>query len=235
MHGSNRLGGNSLSDLLVFGRRAGRYAAQYALTVPPGVRSVVDRAQLDAVAAQALAPFDTAVGSDSARPPENPYQLQSDLQEVMQRLVGIIRTEPELVRALREIEALRIRAGRVTVVGHRQYNPGWHLALDLRSLLTVAECIATAALARRESRGGHTRDDFPLADPAFGAVNHVLRLADDRLVLTAEPLPAMPAELARLFEETPTGVAATAGSGSSTSSTSSRSSRSETPTGGKGA
>ncbi len=126
----------------------------------------------------------------------------------MQRLVGIIRTEPELARALKEIETLRSRARHVAVVGHRQYNPGWHLALDLGSLLTVAECIATAALARRESRGGHTRDDYPSADPAFATLNHVLRLHDERLVLTAEPLPAMPPEFAALFEQAGAGIPA---------------------------
>ncbi|WP_131785314.1 fumarate reductase/succinate dehydrogenase flavoprotein subunit [Protofrankia symbiont of Coriaria ruscifolia] len=215
MHGSNRLGGNSLSDLLVFGRRAGMYAARYAQSVPPHKRAMADDAQINAVAAQALAPFDTTfaqdttkVGASHTHPPENPYQLQNDLQEVMQRLVGIIRTEPELARALKEIETLRSRARHVAVVGHRQYNPGWHLALDLGSLLTVAECIATAALARRESRGGHTRDDYPSADPAFATLNHVLRLRDERLVLTAEPLPAMPPEFAALFEQAGAGISA---------------------------
>ncbi len=232
MHGSNRLGGNSLSDLLVFGRRAGLHAARYAQSLPARKRAVADDAQIDATAAAALAPFAAALtpgsvqagtasaegtassarGTTSARdsartsvspshPPENPYQLQNDLQDVMQRLVGIIRTESELVRALKEIETLRSRARHVAVVGHRQYNPGWHLALDLGSLLTVAECITTAALARRESRGGHTRDDYPSADPAFATLNHVLRLRDGRLVLTTEPLPAMPPELAALFED----------------------------------
>ncbi|KLL11239.1 fumarate reductase/succinate dehydrogenase flavoprotein subunit [Protofrankia coriariae] len=232
MHGSNRLGGNSLSDLLVFGRRAGLHAARYAQSLPAHKRAVADDAQIDATAAAALAPFAAALtpgsaqagtasaegtassagGTTSARdsagtsvspshPPENPYQLQNDIQDVMQRLVGIIRTESELVRALKEIETLRSRARHVAVVGHRQYNPGWHLALDLGSLLTVAECITTAALARRESRGGHTRDDYPSADPAFATLNHVLRLRDGRLVLTTEPLPAMPPELAALFED----------------------------------
>ncbi|WP_322766639.1 fumarate reductase/succinate dehydrogenase flavoprotein subunit [Frankia sp. Cr1] len=205
MHGSNRLGGNSLSDLLVFGRRAGLHAAWYARTVPAEARGVADDAQVNAIAEQALVPF-SATAAEAA--PENPYQLQLDLQEVMQNLVGIIRTEPELVRALMEIEALQARARRVAVAGHRQYNPGWHLAVDLRSLLTVAECIARSALARRESRGGHTRDDFPQPDPVFATVNHVLRLRADRLVLTAEPLPALPAELAHLFQ-----AAATSGKG----------------------
>jgi succinate dehydrogenase / fumarate reductase flavoprotein subunit len=144
-----------------------------------------------------VAPFDRAAG-DSER--ENPYQIQLDLQDVMQSLVGIIRTEHELTEALKEIESLRERAQRVVVEGHRQYNPGWHLAIDLNSLLLVSECIATAALARKESRGGHTRDDYPKPDPEFGKVNHVLRLRDGRIDLTAEPLPELPAELAALFD-----------------------------------
>jgi succinate dehydrogenase / fumarate reductase flavoprotein subunit len=204
MHGSNRLGGNSLSDLLVFGRRAGLHAARYARSVPAAAREVADAAQVDAIVTQALAPFSGTGGTGSAssvHAAENPYQLQIDLQEVMQTLVGIIRTGPDLAQALREIGVLRARAHRVAVPGHRQYNPGWHLAVDLRSLLTVAECIATAALARRESRGGHTRDDFPRPDPAFAAVNHVLRLRDGRLELRAEPLPPLPADLAHLFEQ----------------------------------
>ncbi|WP_239311892.1 fumarate reductase/succinate dehydrogenase flavoprotein subunit [Frankia sp. Cj3] len=205
MHGSNRLGGNSLSDLLVFGRRAGLYAARYAQAVPAGVRGVATDAEVHAIVEQVLAPFSTTNahtnGHTGATAAENPYQLQIDLQEVMQSLVGIIRTETELAQALAEIEALRARARRVAVTGHRQYNPGWHLAIDLRSLLTVAECIATCAMARKESRGGHTRDDFPRPDPAFATVNHVLRLRADRLELTAEPLPPLPAELAHLFDQ----------------------------------
>jgi len=214
MHGSNRLGGNSLGDLLVFGRRAGLYAAAYAAGLAE--RPVADDAQVQAVAAAALDPFGAtgstgsaaAAGSAAAPaapagPPENPYTLQSDLQEVMQNLVGIIRTEAELIRALKEIETLRERAGRVQVEGHRQYNPGWHLAIDIRSMLTVSECIAAAALARKESRGGHTRDDYPGPSPEFGQVNHVLRLVEGRLELTAVPLDPVPAELADLFAASP--------------------------------
>src|SRR5512135_764026 len=196
MHGSNRLGGNSLSDLLVFGRRAGLYAAEYARAVPARSRPIVDDEQVQAIAGQALAPFDD-VGQ------ENAYQLQMELQDLMQELVGIIRTEEELARALKEIDLLRQRASRVGVEGHRQYNPGWHLALDLNSLLTVSECIATAALARKESRGGHTRDDYPKPDPEFAKVNHVLRLHGRTLTLTTEPLPQMPDDLRALFEDAP--------------------------------
>ena len=159
MHGSNRLGGNSLSDLLVFGRRAGEAAAAYAsgLEQRPAVSDEAVRAgQWDA-----LAPFQAEGG-------DNPYTIQQDLQQTMNDLVGIIRTAPELEDALARIEALKERAATMSVEGHRQYNPGWHLALDLRNMLVVSEAIAKAALAREESRGGHTRDDFPKPSPEWG-------------------------------------------------------------------
>jgi succinate dehydrogenase / fumarate reductase flavoprotein subunit len=192
LHGSNRLGGNSLSDLLVFGRRAGLAAAEQALSekAMPGL----DEAQVQAAIAEALAPFERDTG-------ENPYALQRDLQDTMQTLVGIIRTEVELEKAREELSVLQERAARVSVEGNRQYNPGWHLALDLRSLLTVSQCITLAALARKESRGGHTRDDYPNPDPELGKVNMVVRLVDGELTVTPEPLPQMPPELAELFEE----------------------------------
>jgi succinate dehydrogenase / fumarate reductase flavoprotein subunit len=191
MHGSNRLGGNSLSDLLVFGRRAGLYAALYAKDF--GGQVVVDADQVEAVVAEMLEPF-------SRSGAENPYAIQAELQETMQSLVGIIRTETELREALRRIEQLKARAGKVRVDGGREYNPGWHTALDLRSLLTVAECTTAAALERTESRGGHTRDDHPYADDAWGKLNVVLRLRDGQLQIAREPLPEMPAELKALFE-----------------------------------
>jgi succinate dehydrogenase / fumarate reductase flavoprotein subunit len=193
MHGANRLGGNSLSDLLVFGRRAGEYAARYAsgLTMTP----VVDSGAVEAVARQALRPFDAAGG-------ENPYAIQQDLQECMQNLVGIIRTEDELEKALGELALLEERAARVQVEGHRQYNPGWHLALDLRSLLAVSECIARAARERRESRGAQTRDDYPGTDPKFGKATVVVRQREGTLSVALEPLPPMPDELTQLLEET---------------------------------
>src|SRR3712207_636601 len=153
MHGSNRLGGNSLSDLLVFGRRAGEAAAAYAFGLG-GSRPAVARDAVTAASTSALAPFESTGG-------ENPYTIQQDLQQAMNDLVGIIRTAEELRQSLKEIEALKERASRLVVEGHRQYNPGWHLAIDLRNMLLVSECIAKAALAREESRGGHTRDDFP--------------------------------------------------------------------------
>jgi succinate dehydrogenase / fumarate reductase flavoprotein subunit len=192
MHGSNRLGGNSLSDLLVFGRRAGLHAALYAKDF--GGTLTVDSGQVAEAARQMVAPFERTGG-------DNPYAIQSDLQETMQSLVGIIRTETELQEALRRLETLKERARKVRVEGHRQYNPGWHTALDLESLLTVAECSARAALERKESRGGHTRDDHPYTDDTWGKVNVVLRLKDGRIQVSREPLPEMPPELKALFQE----------------------------------
>jgi len=193
MHGSNRLGGNSLSDLVVFGRRAGLAAAEYA----QGLRETpeVDEPAVAALAAEALEPFEREGG-------ENPYTIHQQLQDTMQSLVGIIRTEVELKQALEEIAELQDRAAHVAVEGHRQYNPGWHMSIDLRSMLAVSRCVAMAALERTESRGGHTRDDFPGPDPKWGGVNVRVRLGDggdpavDHL-----PLPVMPDELKALFEE----------------------------------
>jgi succinate dehydrogenase / fumarate reductase flavoprotein subunit len=192
MHGANRLGGNSLSDLLVFGRRAGVFAAEYARSL--GSHPEVDPHAVDAAVASATAPFEAEGG-------ENPYQIQHDLQEVMQSLVGIIRTEGELEKAEEELATLRERAARVRVEGSLQYNPGWHQVLDLRSLLTVSECVTKAALARKESRGGHTRDDYPLTDPELGKLNMVVRIRDGVLTVTPAPIPPMPDELADVLEE----------------------------------
>jgi len=192
MHGSNRLGGNSLSDLLVFGRRAGLHAALYAKNFAGAL--TVDAGQVEQAARQMLAPFERAGG-------ENPYTIQSELQETMHTLVGIIRNEAELKEAATRIERLKERARKVRVEGHRQYNPGWHTALDLESLLAVAECSAMAALERKESRGGHTRDDHPYTDDTWGKLNVVLRWKDGRVQVSREPLPEMPAELKALFQE----------------------------------
>jgi succinate dehydrogenase / fumarate reductase, flavoprotein subunit len=192
LHGSNRLGGNSLSDLLVFGRRAGLHAALYAKDF--GGQLTVDAGQVESIIRAALAPFERAGA-------ENPYAIQSELQETMQILVGLIRTEGELKEALKRIEKLKERAAKVGVEGHRQYNHGWHTALDVESLLTVAEGCAGAALERTESRGGHTRDDHPYTDDQWGTVNVVLRQRNEALQLTREPLPQMPAELKQLFQE----------------------------------
>ena len=193
MHGSNRLGGNSLSDLLVFGRRAGASAAAYASGLV-GQRPVINPADLDAAAAEALAPFQIQGG-------ENPYTIQNDLQATMQQLVGIIRTAAEMEQALVAIDQLKKRATHLSVEGNRQYNPGWHLALDLASLLRVAECIARAALERQESRGGHTRDDYPATEPAWGKLNIVCRESGDGVIVHTQELAAMPAELRALFED----------------------------------
>ncbi|RLV50155.1 fumarate reductase/succinate dehydrogenase flavoprotein subunit [Nocardioides mangrovicus] len=195
MHGSNRLGGNSLSDLLVFGRRAGEAAAAYAEGT---ARSRPTVAEADVAVAQerALAPF-----SGGEKASENPYTIQSELQQTMNDLVGIIRTAAELEESLVEIEAYQERARHLIVEGHRQYNPGWHLALDLANMLLVSECIAKAALARQESRGGHTRDDFPGPDPTWGAKNLVLSLdaTGTGVNLKEQPLPVMPDELKEYF------------------------------------
>ncbi len=195
MHGANRLGGNSLSDLLVFGRRAGIGAVEYArgLSHTP----TPDPAAVEAGAADALARFDHDGG-------ENPYTLHHELQEAMQSLVGIIRTASELARALELLDEFDGRARRVGVDGHRQFNPAWHLALDLESMLAVARATTLAAIARRESRGGHTRDDFPLADPEhFAKVNMVVRLADGAAEVSERPVAALPDELAALLGEGP--------------------------------
>ncbi|HET6699901.1 MAG TPA: FAD-binding protein, partial [Nocardioidaceae bacterium] len=196
MHGSNRLGGNSLSDLLVFGRRAGHNAAYYAYRSRER-RPRVAEDDVRRAAEEALAPFTAAEASAG----ENPYTIQKDLQDVMQRLVGIIRRADELRESLGEIEALKQRAQHLSVEGHRQYNPGWHLALDLRNMLMVSECIARAALEREESRGGHTRDDFPDPDPEWGALNLALTWHDEHVHLARQPLPQMPDELRVLFDE----------------------------------
>ena len=149
-----------------------------------------------AAAEQALAPFAIEDGG------ENPYTIQKDLQETMQRLVGIIRKREELEESLVEIEKLKERAKKLAVEGHRQYNPGWHLAIDLRNMLIVSECIAKAALARQESRGGHTRDDFPKTDPSWGAKNLIVTLntAGTGVDLSEKPLPVMPDELKKYFD-----------------------------------
>jgi len=169
MHGSNRLGGNSLSDLLVFGARAGLGAAEYVEGLGEN-RPTVDPSLIDEASRQALAPFEEEGG-------ENPYTLHQEIQQTMNDLVGIIRTAEEIERALVKLDELRTRAEHLTVEGHRQFNPGWHLALDLRNMLVVSECVARAALLRQESRGGHTRDDFPGMDPAWRRKNLVCSVA----------------------------------------------------------
>jgi succinate dehydrogenase / fumarate reductase, flavoprotein subunit len=192
MHGSNRLGGNSLSDLLVFGRRAGLNAA-YARVRLRGDRPRVRPEQVREAAQRALRPF-------SEEGDENPYALQAQLQEVMHNLVGIIRRRDEMEEALVEVEKFRERIQHLAVEGHRQYNPGWHLALDLRNMLLVSECIARAALERTESRGGHTREDFPAADLEWGRLNLVCMADETGVTLKRQPLPQMPKYLTALFD-----------------------------------
>ncbi|MGH9294783.1 MAG: FAD-binding protein, partial [Acidimicrobiales bacterium] len=192
MHGANRLGGNSLSDLLVFGRRAGLAAGERALSVPE-VR--LDQTAALEVEREGLSYFDNDGG-------ENPYAVHHDLQEAMQSLVGIIRTASELAEAKEVLVELGERARKASVRGSRAFNPGWHLALDLESMLAVANCTTLGAIERRESRGGHTREDFPKADDAFGEVNMVSRYRDGSYAVTPEPKPVIPAELGALVEET---------------------------------
>ncbi len=192
MHGSNRLGGNSLSDLLVFGRRAGIAAAERALGAPGTTE--VSEAQVAEVATHATSWFDNE-GT------ENPYAVHHDLQETMQSLVGIIRVESELLEAKDELVELEERAARCVVEGNVSFNPGWHLALDLESMLAVSNCTTLSAIERRESRGGHTREDYPGFRPEFENVNMVTRLTDGKYVVVQEPKPQMPDELAKLFAD----------------------------------
>jgi succinate dehydrogenase / fumarate reductase flavoprotein subunit len=194
MHGSNRLGGNSLSDLLVFGKRAGAYAAAYADEVGP---VTVSQAALDAAVETALAPLNRGTGG------ENPYTVWHDLQEVMQSLVGIIRRQGELEESIKLLADLRPRVANVGATGGRKFNPGWHLALDLRNMLIVSECTARAALEREESRGGHTREDFPKMSDKWRQINLVcsLNAAGDGIDLRHQPLPVLRPELLGLFEK----------------------------------
>ncbi len=197
LHGANRLGGNSLSDLIVFGKRAGEFAAKFAKEHSAGQ---TNDSQIEAIARQTLEPFDR--GATAGGSAEGPYQVQHDLQEMMQSLVGIVRREEEMVRALAGIEKLSERAGRIAVYGHREYNPGWNTALDLKNLLTVSEAITRSAIERKESRGGHFREDFPNKDAGFGKVNIVVRKnSDGTMNVRREPIPEMPAELKQVIEE----------------------------------
>jgi succinate dehydrogenase / fumarate reductase, flavoprotein subunit len=192
MHGSNRLGGNSLSDLLVFGKRAGDGAADY-LEALGGAKPVVAQADLDAAVAEALAPFTREVG-------ESPYEVHAELQQTMNDLVGIIRREQELKDALAALEKFKERAKTLAVPGERAYNPGWHYAQDVRNMLLVGECVAMAALEREESRGGHTREDHPAMEPEWRKVNLILTLDGDKIDMVHQPLPVIRPDLLDLFD-----------------------------------
>jgi succinate dehydrogenase / fumarate reductase flavoprotein subunit len=193
MHGSNRLGGNSLSDLLVFGRRAGLYASEYASSLEGDVPAVVD-ADVEASLEEALAPLENPDG-------ENPYAMHHELQVMMNELVGIIRKQEEVQQAIVRIEEIKPRHRKVGATGGRRFNPGWHVALDLRNMLIVSECVAKAALEREESRGGHTRDDFPTMSDQWRKVNLICTLTDDgKVELVHQPIPQIRPDLLALFD-----------------------------------
>jgi succinate dehydrogenase / fumarate reductase, flavoprotein subunit len=191
MHGSNRLGGNSLSDLLVFGKRAGDGAADYLESL--GGAPVIAQADLDAAVAEAIAPFNRTDG-------ESPYEVHAELQQTMNDLVGIIRREQEVKDALAALEKFKERYDALSVPGERAYNPGWHYAQDLRNMLLVAECVAMAALEREESRGGHTREDHPEMSPDWRKVNLILTLNGDAVEMVHQPLPVIREDLLDLFD-----------------------------------
>jgi succinate dehydrogenase / fumarate reductase flavoprotein subunit len=193
LHGANRLGGNSLSDLLVFGKRAGEYAARFAKDHPA---ARVNPDQVNDAAFRALDFFGRNMDHDG------PFQIQHALQDVMQDLVGIVRRAEEMERALDSIHQLKARANNVAVSGNREYNPGWHAAMDLTNLLTVSEAVARAGYERKESRGAHFRDDYPLKDEAYGTFNIVIRKGrDGRMQVSREPLAPLSPELRQVIEE----------------------------------
>jgi succinate dehydrogenase / fumarate reductase flavoprotein subunit len=192
INGANRLGGNSLSDLLVFGKRAGEFAAKFAKENSLGK---FDNDKIESAAREALAPFDRSNG-------ENPYQVQKDLQDTMQDLVGIVRNESEMRNALEKINVFKKRAEKAAVTGNREYNPGWHTALDLKNLLTVSEAITRAALERKESRGAQFREDYQNKDDRFSKVNTIVsKAADGPMHVRLEPLPEMPDYLKQIIDE----------------------------------
>jgi succinate dehydrogenase / fumarate reductase, flavoprotein subunit len=193
LHGANRLGGNSLSDLLVFGKRAGEHAARFAAERGVGR---ANGSEVEEVARLALEPFSRNGGG------EGPYQIQQELQDMMQDLAGIVRVEDEMERARDRLRDLRQRAGRVAVSGNREYNPGWHTALDLENLITVSEAVVLAGLARRESRGAHFRNDYPEKEESFGRFNFVIRKVEDgEMRIDRASIPEMPAELAAIIRD----------------------------------
>ncbi len=194
LHGANRLGGNSLSDLLVFGKRAGEYAARFARE---SATPRVNEAEADAAVREALAPFDRPSNGASGA-----FQIQHELQDFMQDLVGIVRNEADMQQALGRIHELSTKSRQVAVSGHRGYNPGWHTALDLRCMLIVSEAVTRAALERKESRGAQFREDYPEKSAEYAKFNIVVRKGGNgRMELTRRPIPPLPAELAAIIEE----------------------------------
>jgi succinate dehydrogenase / fumarate reductase flavoprotein subunit len=191
MHGSNRLGGNSLSDLLVFGKRAGEFAALHAKQ--RAAMPAINPDDVERAAREALTPFDAPTG-------ENAYTIHGDLQTIMQRRVGIVRSEEDLKIALEELARLHARAARVKATGNIQYNPGWHLALDLKNMIDISEAVTRAALTRTESRGAHTREDYPDSDKEWGRKNVIIGKEGDALRVSEAPLPAPPAELSEILK-----------------------------------
>jgi succinate dehydrogenase / fumarate reductase flavoprotein subunit len=191
LHGSNRLGGNSLSDLLVFGRRAGRAAAEFANR---SSSTNVDSLQLEQAEREMLAPFERTEG-------EFPYPIHHDLQETMGTLVGIFRSEEDLKKALGELDKLKPRLAKARIDGSRMFNPGWHLTRDLKNMLLISEAVTRCALARRESRGAHSRIDFPNYDPVWEKKNNVVIKQGDTMAVEERPVPEMPPELKQLLEE----------------------------------
>ncbi len=192
INGANRLGGNSLSDIVVFGKRAGEFAAKFA---KENSLATIDQEKVGLVAREAVAPFERSAG-------ENPYQVQKDLQEMMQDNVGIVRNESEMTSALNHLKTFWELANRAGVTGHREFNPGWHTALDLKNLLVVSEAITRAALERKESRGAQFREDYPNKDDTFAKVNTMVWRGDDSsMQIRLEPLPEMPDYLQQVIEE----------------------------------
>jgi succinate dehydrogenase / fumarate reductase flavoprotein subunit len=192
LHGANRLGGNSLSDLLVFGKRAGEYAAAHAANLAK--HHAIDQDQVERTVKESLRPFERANG-------ENPYSIAEDLQKMMQKNVGIVRTESDLLEALEALKYLRQRAEAVKVGGNIQYNPGWHLALDLKNMLDISEAVTKAALTRAESRGAHTREDFPESDSEWGKFNIAIRARADSMEVEKIALPEIPPDLRELLKD----------------------------------
>jgi len=192
LHGANRLGGNSLSDLLVFGKRAGEYAAKYASNKT--TFSSIDEAQVDEILNECLLPFKESDG-------ENPYTISEELQKMMQVKVGIVRTESELKDALTAIKDLRERAAKVKVGGNVLFNPGWHLALDLKNMLDISEIVAKSALIREESRGAHTREDFPNSEDEWGKVNLVSKKSEEIMEVEKVHLKELPDDLKELLDK----------------------------------